>query len=179
MAPTLRLCLYCGSAPVETRPRERHIECPACHGAMSEVEAGKLQIDQCGACGGTWYDRDELSHAITAEKAKPRDLWDHLPASPPPAQDPRAKYRSCPVCRQSMLRKRKGPVIIDLCGPHGAFLEAGELEAIAQHVEAPAVEKKAKVPRPVTTTAFEENSVTAAIVGEVAIEVIVAALFDW
>ena len=40
MAATLRRCLYCGSAPLETeRPRERHIECPACHGAMSEIEA--------------------------------------------------------------------------------------------------------------------------------------------
>jgi hypothetical protein len=46
-------------------------------------------------------------------------------------------------------------------------------------VEPPAVEKKVKVPRPVASGVVAEDGVVAAVVGELAIEVIVAALFDW
>jgi Zn-finger nucleic acid-binding protein len=146
---------------------------------MSEAQAGPVAIDCCAACGGVWYDREELEHAVAAEKSKKQELWDHLPASPP-QREAKAVYRSCPICRQSMLRRRRGPVIVDLCGHHGAFLDAGELEAIAQHVEPPAETTKPVRARPVADPdAFAESSVTHAIVGEVALEVVLAVLLDW
>jgi len=177
MPATLRRCLYCGSPPVETeRPRERHLVCPGCKGAMSEVAAGALMIDHCVACGGVWYDRGELDQAIEAEKQKKQELWEHLPGGDP-QRDTKVVYRSCPICRQAMLRKLKKRVVIDVCGAHGAFLDAGELEAIAQHKEVvqPEAKPKARVPR---TAGYDAELAEGVEAATFAAELIMLVLLD-
>ena len=48
---------------------------------------------------------------------------------------PRARgERPCPVCGQQMSLARRGKIEIDVCEPHGVWLDHGELEAIAQRV---------------------------------------------
>ena len=146
---------------------------------MSELEEGAVLIDRCGACGGTWYDRGELELAVAAERAKTQSLWDRLPGEAAP--ETKAVYRSCPLCRQTMLRKRRGPVVIDLCGHHGAFLDAGELEQIAEHREV--TEEEPRPQRAISPPAHRSHregyaeAVTTSVVGvELAIELI-ASLF--
>lgn len=46
-------------------------------------------------------------------------------------------YRPCPACDQRMMRKnfaRVSGIIIDECGPHGAYFDAGELEGVLEFV---------------------------------------------
>src|SRR5688572_4017138 len=86
----LRRCLYCGGAPVEQEAkRERHLECPGCKGLMSETQDGDVLVDRCEACGGAWFDRAEIEHAIKMERSRKQELWDHLaPSEPKPEAKP-------------------------------------------------------------------------------------------
>jgi Zn-finger nucleic acid-binding protein len=50
-----------------------------------------------------------------------------------PARDERVRYRPCPACGELMNRDNFGRVsgvILDVCRPHGAWLDRGELAAI-------------------------------------------------
>lgn len=43
--------------------------CPKCGGKMSEKKLETVMIDQCGACGGIYFDAGELDMLIKHEKA--------------------------------------------------------------------------------------------------------------
>ena len=52
--------------------------------------------------------------------------------------EPGFHYRPCPVCRKLMNRSNYGGgsgVIVDVCGPHGVFLDRGELTKIVDFLE--------------------------------------------
>ena len=52
-------------------------------------------------------------------------------------RETKVAYRRCPQCDQAMHRKnfgRRSGVILDWCGDHGTWLDAKELEQVAQFV---------------------------------------------
>ncbi|MGA7992660.1 MAG: zf-TFIIB domain-containing protein, partial [Thermoanaerobaculia bacterium] len=54
------------------------------------------------------------------------------------APEPGFHYRPCPVCKKLMNRSNFGGgsgVIVDVCGPHGVFLDRGELTKIVDFLE--------------------------------------------
>jgi len=126
-------CLYCGGALVmETRA---YVGCPRCAATMRRDQVDGIELDLCDGCGGTWYDRGELEQHIAAGDPGPGD-------DPAQAADREfhreadrmdTRYLKCPICANPMNRKNWGRlsgIIIDICGPHGLFLDAGELDKI-------------------------------------------------
>ena len=126
-------CLYCGGVMIGEKKAQ--VSCPRCATAMRRDTVEGIELDFCDGCGGTWYDRGELEqHIATGEPdpgaapEQPADREFHREAD---TMDTR--YLKCPFCANPMTRKNWGRlsgIIVDVCGPHGMFLDAGELEKI-------------------------------------------------
>jgi Zn-finger nucleic acid-binding protein len=125
-------CLYCGG-PLAADTKAQ-LGCPRCSAAMRRDVVDGIELDLCDSCGGTWYDRGELEQHIAA----PPTAAD-APAPEAPGEFLRepdrmdTRYLKCPYCASPMTRKNWGRlsgIIVDICGPHGLFLDAGELEKI-------------------------------------------------
>ncbi len=46
------------------------MKCPKCGGAMSEIALQGIKVDQCGACGGIYFDRGELELLMESREQK-------------------------------------------------------------------------------------------------------------
>ncbi len=122
--------------------------CPLCAGRIRDPQTSKSgmcprctvtlgihstpdgeQYDLCPQCHGLWLDRDEFRRAI--RKTADSKTEDYARG---PLREPLA-YIPCVRCGTAMNRKNFGRisgVIIDECGDHGIWLDAGELQKI-QH----------------------------------------------
>ena len=124
-------CIYCGGNPTAIAGADRELACPRCAKVMRKAEAAPgLIIDTCAGCGGIWYDRGELKAHVTEARANGlRSI--RRPTGPATAE--RAQYLPCPRCTKPMLPKayrRVSGIVVDICGPHGVFADAGELAQI-------------------------------------------------
>ena len=147
--------MYCGGAPrAQAAMEDLTLTCPDCRGDMTKETVGEMTIDVCASCMGTWYDAQELevhlSHppaedgpAEATEEEAAHEFWAMLPqtakdARPEKTEDGPIKYRSCPRCRQQMGRKnyQSTGIVLDVCVRHGMYLDAGELSAIRQALDA-------------------------------------------
>ena len=87
--------------------------CPGCKAPMAPRPYRGVEIDQCSACRGVWFDTGELARA--ARKPLPAFLRSG-PSS-----------RACPTCAVPLVVGRLGPVEVDACPTcRGAFFDAGE-----------------------------------------------------
>lgn len=213
MPPIRSNCLYCGGPPEEEQPAQvRPARCPGCGAEMDEVAEGGLTLDRCPSCRGVWFDRGELEAAIEAKKARAAaqpgpqpeaehpgdDLWAHLPGvgaaeAPPPSSPTKEEvvYRPCPRCQARMQRKnyqRVSGVIIDVCGNHGAYLDAGELDQIAAYEKnpPPPVDDPAQAPAIPPRTGYDHSTAGSAVgwaAADVGVDVVAtvvgAIFFDW
>ncbi len=111
--------------------------CPKCRGAMqsklivvdtggwwSGSRLGSIEIDLCGACGGAWFDGGEWTAYLERRvESMPK------PAALTPANHKLidARVATCPRCSVSLERKKRGQMIVDLCGTcNGLWLDGGE-----------------------------------------------------
>ena len=125
---------------------DRALACPGCGATMELHLVGHQQIpvDVCPACQGMWLDTGELGALLT----RPVTMRSDLPAirrrvAALGHRPDAVVYRRCPLCGASMHRRNFGRVsgvVVDECGGHGAFLDAGELEAIQRFVDAGGME---------------------------------------
>jgi Zn-finger nucleic acid-binding protein len=128
-------CLYCGTAaPEVSAPLPDSASCPRCRHAMKTVEVTGIFVDVCPGCGGTWYDRGEfeahLDHVSRHRTGSATGL-------PPAIHEASSDYLPCARCGMAMLRKNfdgGSGVLVDVCGEHGVFLDAGELRQIVEYV---------------------------------------------
>ncbi len=143
-------CPYCGTrnsvdlhsvSHSTTEVPQEDRTCPNCEIKLTTINIGEgspFYIESCGTCGGLFFDNGEL-HAILEKKVNnavrinhqglDRLLQEGLPSSL------EVVYRRCPVCSVIMNRKKfgeKSGVIIDSCGEHGVWLEAGELTRLLE-----------------------------------------------
>jgi len=109
---------------------------------MTEERVDEMVLDVCHACGGTWYDRAELEarlerHVGGRGEAGPTATQGESP-TPSGVDTGELKYLACPHCKKPMVRKnfgRSSGVIVDVCGYHGFFLDAGEFERLVRFEE--------------------------------------------
>ena len=70
------------------------MNCPECQHELREARRGSVAVDFCSACGGTWFDRDELE-SLRRDPAAPRGA--PAPAGSFAATE-RLDPRTCPRC---------------------------------------------------------------------------------
>lgn len=139
-----RYCTRCG---IEFRPQlvcpdPEPRPCPACGDGMSARSIGGLSVRECPRCNGLWVPGDNfdglIRRAIEARRLPPSTGFGAVRArSPAPAFQAEVVYRRCPVCRETIHRKnfaRTSGIMVDWCGKHGTWLDADELEHIADFV---------------------------------------------
>lgn len=134
---TYSVCPFCGGRQDETS-ETLPPECPRCGVPLTayvsdDKESDKEEYDICSQCGGMWLDRDDF-HEATAT----RHVYKTVEIKSEYKQTPirgAIDYIPCVRCGKMMNRKNFGKisgVIIDRCGKHGVWLDAGELGKI-QH----------------------------------------------
>ena len=139
--PSRRSCLYCGGA-IDESFEDKVITCPGCTHPMKKIVVADVTIDVCSDCGGIWLDRGELEELLQkrpkVEKKGEEELEEASRGQ---------HYLSCPRCSKMMQLKnykRCSGVLIDVCGKHGCYLDAGEFEQIVMFVEGGGLEKSAE-----------------------------------
>lgn len=107
------------------------------------MTSAEVQAHRCPRCRGIWIDPASFRRLCDdeARTAGEEDALAQPPGAarapqgrgPTPARADRVRYRPCPACGELMNRDnfaRVSGVILDVCRPHGAWLDRGELAAI-------------------------------------------------
>ncbi len=117
------------------------MNCPACCGELQKKYFGKIEMAICAACGGSWLQKDRVTHVLRrymkhiAErndrelKQRPRlNPW-HVETNP----------RACPGCARLMTKLNyaySSNVIVDYCESCGGiWFDRGEIEKIAHFLK--------------------------------------------
>jgi Zn-finger nucleic acid-binding protein len=130
----MKNCPFCGAERVLNHDGQEYL-CPVCECRLQEHVYKTETVSICGKCNGLWLSNDELQ-ILTSERSVFSD--DSLPRKYVRGPlEKRGNYVKCPVCRKPMVRSNFGRisgVIIDICGDHGAWFDAGELEKVRTFV---------------------------------------------
>jgi Zn-finger nucleic acid-binding protein len=113
--------------------------CPDCKVGLAVVSSGSILAQRCGRCRGIWLDPASFRR-LCDEETRPPDEETAIARSAGPSRsarggraEDRVRYRACPECDDVMNRSNFGRVsgvVIDVCRPHGAWFDRGELAAI-------------------------------------------------
>lgn len=132
--------------PGATPGPERPLDCPVCKRALTTVRSGEVEAHRCPRCRGIWLDPASFQRVCDDEEPARGDARagtepaDAEPPRPPaPVLQEPVRYRPCPACGEVMNRRqfaRVSGVIIDVCRPHGAWLDRGELASIRRFLRA-------------------------------------------
>jgi len=98
--------------------------CPHCAQVFVTFNFCDVEVDYCYTCGGIWLDNGEIEHLIAG------DGDGSLRMEPVKVNE---NKRRCPLCRRSMEKVMMGVgegVVLDRCGAHGIWTDAGELRKI-------------------------------------------------
>ena len=107
------------------------MECPKCKSSMRRFTVDGIEVDQCTACEGLWFDilEDEKlrSHAGEVDKGDARTG----------AQHNKTDRINCPVCPNTPLIRMVDPhqphIWFESCSScHGRFFDAGEFRDLGQ-----------------------------------------------
>ena len=135
-----RFCHHCGTriAPEQDVFTPTAFACPAC-GSSRELRNRQLaqqnvHVLECTICIGLWLGHASFQTLMERTRreceARARQPNETLPADD---RKTRWRYRSCPVCDDVMVRRnfgRTSGVVVDVCGNHGVWFDAEELERI-------------------------------------------------
>jgi len=122
-------CVHCDRSIVEIHQREeeRAVNCPDCGKVAEIVRLGTLELDLCDACGGLWFDRNELERL--PREVPPEDLSGevHALVARLAARKSASKaYPLCPICHETMnlaqYQKVSG-VLVHRCATCGVWLD--------------------------------------------------------
>lgn len=135
-----RFCARCGAAMLRAVDEDAApLPCPRCAETMTALTLGDSDVRECGACGGLWLDAPTLQRLCDAREqhtAITGMLAGRVPTAGVPADT--VRYVPCPACHKLMNRinfARTSGVIMDVCKPHGVWLDRGELERVVGFVD--------------------------------------------
>lgn len=129
---------------------EKLVECSGCKVKLINRHLGPVAVDECPACGGIWFTKDELRQAKDASDSDLNwldfEIWKNdrrLVAQP--------SRGSCPACGRSTAALTCGHtgVSLDYCDAcQGAWLERGDfarlIEALQNEVNSKSFSEYAK-----------------------------------
>lgn len=95
--------------------------CPRCEGALEDDSEGRVQVERCLACRGTWFDSGELTVVLgVSRRVRLKD------GQPSPL-----RCLKCPDERLVALPYPGTSVEVDVCPDcRGTWVDGGELEAL-------------------------------------------------
>jgi Zn-finger nucleic acid-binding protein len=115
-----------------------NVNCPRCEAALRSGEIEGVQIDECAACQGIWFEKDELQQARDA--SDPDLAWMDFEMWKDEDQfDISQGALRCPTCDTAMAAVKYGDtgVEVDYCTHcQGVWLDGSEFEGIVNALEA-------------------------------------------
>jgi Zn-finger nucleic acid-binding protein len=123
---------------------EGQMRCPRCREPLARValDVGALHVDECPRCLGSFaharhfselLDREVAGEAVGLQRFVPPRPGRELP------QETLLRPVDCPHCGREMERIRfaqRASLVVDVCPPHGVWLDAAELVALVSFVKA-------------------------------------------
>jgi len=98
--------------------------CPHCGRGLVTLDFCDIEVDYCYSCGGIWLDNGEIERLVSGEGDEILNMEGvHVDE----------KTRRCPLCGRRMEKVSMGmgdSVVLDRCGAHGIWTDAGELRKI-------------------------------------------------
>lgn len=109
--------------------------CPRCARPLGTTrDAG---VFECAACGGLFVDHTAFATLAAEKEAEAKPFAARAPHAPPSKLDAEVHYVKCPVCGNVMNRINFGHrsgVIVNVCGHHGTWFDAGELTRVLEWI---------------------------------------------
>jgi Zn-finger nucleic acid-binding protein len=112
------------------------LHCPHCIGDLALAQVGDLTARECTRCGGIWVDSATLD-ALHAGRT-PANGALARPATAAAQVQGLEHARRCPVCATLMARLeygRESGVVVDVCGKHGTWFDADELQHVVRFMQ--------------------------------------------
>jgi Zn-finger nucleic acid-binding protein len=109
--------------------------CPRCTKPLGSTPEGG--VCECLACGGLFVDHTAFAALAAERDAEARPYAGLAPPPPMSATDVDVHYVKCPVCTKVMNRinfGRRSGVVVDVCGLHGTWFDAGELTRVLEWI---------------------------------------------
>jgi Zn-finger nucleic acid-binding protein len=117
--------------------------CPRCTRPLRGTR--ELGVFECTACGGLFVDHTAFAALAAEKEAEARPYANLPPPGPLSSIDTEVHYVKCPVCTTVMNRINFGHrsgVIVDVCGRHGTWFDAGELTRVLEWIASGALENE-------------------------------------
>jgi Zn-finger nucleic acid-binding protein len=117
------------------------VSCPQCISAATLINCGSLELDICGRCHGTWFDRSELDAFVQAvdDPSGGADFREAIRlAVSGRSSTAERTYLECPLCKQTLLRRvhaRVTGAIAHTCTVHGSWVQGPDLLKVLAAVE--------------------------------------------
>jgi Zn-finger nucleic acid-binding protein len=133
-------CPTCGTRLSTPSAQSSSNPCPGCDNILEIVDIGDISLLECRGCDGVWISAADFER-VCADREARASVLGRLRRPPIAAGEPATSreihYRPCLVCGKMMNRvnfERVSGTVIDVCRGHGAFLDTGELHAIATFI---------------------------------------------
>ncbi len=142
-----RHCMECGVAisPQALFALEEGVSCPRCKGELHARGVAHGSVVECSRCGGLWLGHEDFVRVCaSAENESLAEQFHQVQPSKPPSASGTAAYVPCVVCREFMNRRNYASasgVIMDVCKPHGVWLDHGEIDKILEFIRRGGLER--------------------------------------
>jgi Zn-finger nucleic acid-binding protein len=138
-----KFCPHCGAAAqnLTTGQTSTHT-CPRCNEKLTAVQIATTPLEECMHCGGLWIDVSSFENVCSNVEAQQAATGLRVP--PPVAFDPRVRYLKCPQCANIMNRMNyagRSGIIINVCTPHGVWLDREEIRQIIEFIRGGGLDK--------------------------------------
>jgi Zn-finger nucleic acid-binding protein len=134
--PRFTFCPFCNGRVLKATPLKEPV-CPRCNRKLTAFNRDEMELCLCPGYHGLWVDSTAF-HVLTSETNvyKEETVKEQYSRSAVIEKED-IRYLKCVRCGEVMTRKNYAHisgVIIDECGRHGVWLDAGELEKIRQFI---------------------------------------------
>lgn len=111
--------------------------CPRCQpgaATLRRERVGENHVHRCEACGGVWVTARDFNEILVDIDRQNQILSDSKLEGPGRNV---GEPISCPVCGELATRAnfgRRSGVLVDSCGKHGIWFDAGELRRVVEYL---------------------------------------------
>jgi Zn-finger nucleic acid-binding protein len=139
-----RFCQHCGAAvAAASEEQQTKCRCPRCNVNLEKISLANTPLDECPQCGGLWIKCAVFERICADREAQSAAIGLQLPSHAPPEES--VRYIHCPQCDELMNRMNYAHcsgIVINICRPHGVWLDRDEIRQIVEFIRAGGLEKE-------------------------------------